>query len=224
MNRRRIAVAAAAAAVLGLGSIAGTAPAWAHVHVSSADPVRGGTALLTFEVPNESPTGSATTELTVTLPDVASARAETVAGWTASVARDAAAGTTQSVTWRAAPDGGIGADQFGLFRISVRLPDTDSVSFPATQTYADGTVVHWDQPTAADGSEPDRPAPVLSLVAGSAGHSEHGTPVVTTTRTADGAAADHTTRTSDNPARVLAGIALLVGAAALGAVIARRRT
>ena len=60
----------------------GSAVAWAHVHASSDNAVRGGTAIVTFEVPNESNTGAATTALTVTLPNVASAATEAMPGWT----------------------------------------------------------------------------------------------------------------------------------------------
>ena len=58
---------------------------------------------------------------------------------------------------------GISSDQFALFRVSVKLPEGDSVAFPATQTYSDGTVVRWDQPPLPGGGEPEYPAPVLSL-------------------------------------------------------------
>ena len=47
-------------------------------------------------------------------------------------------------------------------------PDAAEVSFPAVQTYADGTVVHWDQPPLPDGGEPEHPAPMLTLAAESA--------------------------------------------------------
>jgi len=151
----RVLIAAAAAVTLYLP--AGSAPAWGHVHASSDDAVRGGTAIVTFQVPDESDTGAATTALTVTLPNVTSARAEAMPGWTAKLDRDAAAGTVRSVTWTAAPNGGIGVDQFAVFRISLQLPDTDTVSFPATQTYSDGAVVKWDQPPLPGGGEPEHP-------------------------------------------------------------------
>ena len=51
-------------------------------------------------------------------------------GWTASLDRDKAAGTVSSVTWTANPQVGISSDQFALFRVSVKLPEGDSVSFP----------------------------------------------------------------------------------------------
>lgn len=208
--RRTITVAAA---TVMLCLAAGIAPAWAHVHVSSVDAAPGSTAMLTFEVPNESETGAATTELTVTLPDVASARTASMPGWTAKLDRDTAAGTVRSVTWTAAPGGGIPVDQFGLFEISVKLPDTDTVRFPAAQKYSDGTVVRWDQPLLPDGGEPERPAPVLAL---SAAPSEHQAP----SSTADPGAPQ---RSTDNTARWLAGAALLVAAGGVTLALTRRR-
>ena len=172
----RVLIPVAAAVALYLGSAVGTPAAWAHVHASSDNAVRGATAIVTFQVPNESNTGAATTALTVTLPDVASASTETMPGWTAKLDRDAASGTVRSVTWTAAPNGGIGVDQFALFRISVQLPDTDTVSFPATQTYSDGAVVKWDQPPLPGGGEPEHPAPTLTLGAGPAAPHDHHPP------------------------------------------------
>ena len=199
----------AAIAALFLGSAAGAPTAWAHVHASSDNAVRGAMAIVTFSVPNESNTGAATTALTVTLPNVASAATETSPGWTAKVERDASGGVN-SVTWTAAPGGGIGTGQFGLFRIQVQLPDTDTVSFPATQTYADGSVVKWDQPPLAGGAEPEHPAPMLTLSTGSMGPSDHH--------------AAATTARPDNTARLLAGGALILGAVAVCLVLVRRRT
>ncbi|EUA43729.1 hypothetical protein I552_8476 [Mycobacterium xenopi 3993] len=166
----RIAFVTVSAATLYVGAAAGVAPAWAHVHVSSDNPVRGNMAIVTFEVPNESPTGAPTTALSVALPGVAVAGTETVPGWTAKLDRDAASGAVRSVTWTAVPNGGIPADQFALFRISLKLPDSDTVTFPATQTYADGSVVKWDEPPLPGGAEPEHPAPRLPLVAGPRGH------------------------------------------------------
>lgn len=216
----RVAIAVAAAATFYLGSAADIPAAWAHVHVSSDDAVRGATAILTFQVPNESNTGAATTALTVALPNVASARTESMPGWTARLDRDAASGTVRSVTWTAAPNGGIAADQFALFRISVQLPDADTASFPAIQTYADGSVVKWDQPPLPDGGEPEHPAPMLNLASGSgAPHDHHPSPAAT-----DGQAAapPHSTA-PDNTARLLGGAALIVGALGVCVALIRRR-
>ncbi|CAM3556346.1 YcnI family protein [Mycobacterium colombiense] len=210
-------IALAAAVALYLGSAAQTPAAWAHVHASSDNAVRGAMAVVTFQVPNESNTGSLTTALTVTLPNVASARTESLPGWTARLDRDAASGTVRSVTWTANLTGGIGPDQFGLFRLSVKLPDADTVSFPATQTYADGTVVKWDQPPLPDGSEPEHPMPMLTLATGPSGpHQHHASPA--------SAPAAARSNAADNAARLLGGAALVVAAAGVAIALIRRRT
>jgi uncharacterized protein YcnI len=222
----RALVLAAASATLYLGSAAAIAPASAHVQASSADAVRGGMAVVTFQVPNESTKGSATTALTVDVSNVSSVQAEAEPGWTAKLDRDEASGTVHSVTWTAAPNGGIPVDQFGLFRISVKLPDADTVSFPATQTYADGAVVKWDQPTAPGAPEPPNPAPVLTLAGGPASPATHQPhPTSTTAPTAAAAPATQTSRpATDNTARIVAGAALLFGALGVGiALITRQR-
>lgn len=206
-----------AAAVTILGSVATSAPASAHVHASSDDAVRGGTALVTFQVPNESATGAATTALKVRLPDLTSVRTETMPGWAVAFDRDSASGAVRSVTWTAVPHGGIPVDQFGLFRISVKLPDTDTVSFPATQTYADGSVVNWDQPQLPGGGEPEHPAPMLTLAAGSkpaTGHHVNEPPM---------APAEQPGPAPDNAARILGGVALLIAALGISLVLVRRR-
>ena len=206
---------AAAAGALYVGSAVVTPSAWAHVHASSDNAVRGGTAIVTFQVPNESDKGAATTALTITLPDVASARTEIMPGWTAKLDRDAASGTVHSVTWTAAPGGGIPVDQFALFRLSVQLPNTDTVNFPATQTYADGSVVKWDQPPLPGGGEPEHPVPTLTLAAGpAAGHEHH--------HDHASAPTDHGGQ-ADNAARLLGGAALIVAAVGICLVLVRRR-
>lgn len=202
----RALIAVAAATVLCVGSAAGAGPAAAHVHAVTDNAVRGGHAIVTFSVPNESPTGAATTALTVRLPDVASALTEAKPGWAAKLDRDSATGTVHAVTWTAASPDGIPADQFGLFRVSLTLPDADTVSFPATQTYADGSVVSWDQPPLPGGGEPERPAPQLTLVASDAADQP--------------GSASH----ADNRARLLAGAALLVAALGIALAVVRRRT
>jgi uncharacterized protein YcnI len=216
----RALIALAAACALYAGAAAFGASAWAHVHASSDNAVRGGTAIVTFQVPNESDKGATTTALTIALPDVASASTETLPGWTAKLDRDAASGTIHSVTWAALPGGGIPVDQFALFRISVQLPNTDTVSFPATQTYSDGSVVKWDQPPLPGGGEPEHPAPMLTLGTGPATSHEHHH---------GSAPTDHgdqleQSNAPDNTARLLGGAALIVAALGICLVLVRRRT
>src|SRR5271166_3182768 len=97
-----------------LGPTAAIALASAHVHASSDDAGRGGMALVTFQVPNESTNGAATTALTVDLSNVTSVQTQAQQGWTVKLDRDAASGVVHSATWTAAPNGGIPVDQFGL--------------------------------------------------------------------------------------------------------------
>ena len=210
---RALITVAAAGAAMSVGLLVGTAPAWAHVGVDADNPAPGTTSVLTFRVPGESETGALTTQLSVELPDVASARTEVMPGWTARLDRDAAAGTVHSVTWTAAPGTGVTSDQFALFRISVKLPDTETVSLPATQTYSDGTVVRWDQAPLPGGGEPEHPAPMLTLTGTDAAPTDdHPTPVVASAA-------------ADNSARWLAGGAFVVAAVAVAAaLLARRRS
>jgi uncharacterized protein YcnI len=213
-KRALLAVAGAGFAMsIGLASGAGTA--WAHVHADIDDPTPGAYAIVTFNVPGESEKGALTTKLSVKLPDVASARTEVMPGWAATLDRDTGAGTVRGVTWTADPKVGISSDQFALFRVSVKLPEGDSVTFPATQTYSDGTVVNWDQPPLADGGEPEHPAPEVKLTGAAptgSGHDEI---------TAKGAPA----AAADNTARWLAGGAIIMAAVGIGAAfVTRRRT
>src|ERR1700757_978722 len=216
----RILIAVAAAATLYLGSAAAIPPAWAHVHASSDNAVRGAMAIVTFQVPNESDKGALTTALSVTLPDVTAVGTEAMTGWTARLDRDAASGTVHSVTWTAAPNGGIGVDQFALFRVSLQLPDTDTVSLPATQTYSDGSIVKWDQPPLPGGGEPEHPAPMLTLAAGPLTPHEH--------HPSSGIPTNHAgtagqSKSPDNTARLLGGAALVIGALGICLVLVRRR-
>jgi uncharacterized protein YcnI len=187
------------AAVLCVGLFAGTATAAAHVTVNSDEKTPGEWAVLTFEVPNESEKDALTTQLHVTMPVNTSAMAEAVPGWTADLDRDAAAGTVRSITWTAGTGTGIAPDQFALFRVSLKLPTTDKVSFVATQTYSDGTIVKWDQQPLPNGDEPEHPAPSLTLSAA--------------------APASH----NDDTALWLAIAALVVGAVGVVLALVRRR-
>ncbi|MDT5095279.1 MAG: hypothetical protein QOH60_4642 [Mycobacterium sp.] len=162
---RALISAVALPAVITVGMITGTGLASAHVVVEAEHPAPGKWAVITFEVPNESENGSLTTQLNVALPQGTPASVETMPGWTAKLDGDVAAGTVRSVTWTAAPGTGIPVEQFALFRLSVKLPNTDKATFPAAQTYSDGTVVKWDQPDTPNGGEPEHPVPTLELSA-----------------------------------------------------------
>lgn len=217
---RRTMTVTLGAAMLYLGPAAAITTASAHVEASSSDAVRGGTALVSFQVPNESTTGAATTVLTIDVSNVSAVRTEAMAGWASTLDRDAGTGSVTSVTWTAAPGSGIGVGEFGVFRISAKLPDTNSVRFAATQTYADGTVVKWDQPSAAGQAEPEHPAPTLFLAGAAPSHSQPTATAPTTTATS----AAPVRSAADNTARILAGAALLLAAVGVGAALITRRT
>ena len=214
-------IGTAAAAMLYLGSFGAITTAWAHVQASSDDATRGGYATVSFQVPNESTTGAATTALTLELPDASGVWTETKPGWAATINRDG--DKVRSVTWTAAPDGGIPVDQFGVFRIALKLPDADSVSFPATQTYADGAVVKWDQPSVPGGTEPEHPAPTLVLATGSAPKAAHHPAPTASAAPTGNPAAQQPHKVVDNTSRILAGAALLVGALGVGLALIVRR-
>jgi uncharacterized protein YcnI len=218
---RRSLIGTAAAAMLYLGPMAAITTASAHVQASSDDATRGGYATVSFQVPNESTTGAATTALTLDLPNVSAVRTETKPGWAVKTNRDG--DKVRSVTWTAAPNGGIPADQFDVFRIAAKLPDADSVSFPATQTYADGAVVKWDQPSAPGGAEPEHPAPALVLAAGSTPTSAHHPAPTASVAPTAAPSAQQAGKVVDNTSRILAGAALLVGALGVGLALIVRR-
>ena len=114
---------------------AATPPAWAHVHASSDNAVRGAHGNRHLSGTQRIRQGRRNHRADRRPSRMSQRRApRPCPGWTAKLDRDTASGTVRSVTWTAAPNGGIGADQFALFRISVQLPDTDTVSFPATQS------------------------------------------------------------------------------------------
>ena len=225
---RRFALAAALAVVL--GGLAAQA-AQAHVRVQADSTQSGSFSQLTFRVPNEEDSAGTVT-VQVTLPQDAPflhVSTKPLPGWTATVTEQPLAapvtvsGTTvtkapRTVTWQAQAGTRIEPGQYQDFDISAGpLPAAGTVLLPAAQTYSDGTVVAWDQPTPAGGPEPEHPAPAL-VVTAAAVPAGGGTAVPAVAASASpSAAAD----TSDPVARVLAGAALVV--AVVGMVLAVRR-
>lgn len=170
-----------AAMTLALGSlgIALAASASAHVNVFSTDARQDGFGKVTVRVPGESETAG-TIKVAVTMPtDVVlrSVRVKAHAGWTftapkvklATPVKQGDKTVTEAVstiTWTANPGVSIKNDSFEEFEFSAgQLPaDKKSVSFVAVETYSDGKVVKWNQPSTPGGEEPEKPAPVLDLL------------------------------------------------------------
>ena len=222
-------------------ALAGAGAAAAHVGVSSTDAAAGGYGKLTFRVPNESDTAS-TVALRISVPEesaLASLRAQPVPGWTVTMTTSDLQTPLEShgeqvtsyvsvVEFRAADGGGIRPGEFQEFALSGGpFPDSDQLSFPAVQTYSDGTEAAWIEPTVAGQAEPERPAPVLTLTApAAAGHDAAGT---TATTTATDTAATTTTGHGDaGPGALALFVAILALLTGLAGVVlgwrAGRRT
>ncbi|WP_433870760.1 YcnI family copper-binding membrane protein [Saccharopolyspora sp. CA-218241] len=215
---------AAAGAISALLAFAGAGTASAHVSAQPGEAPKGGHATLAFRVPNERP-DAGTVAVRVTLPTdtpLSSVRTKPLPGWTASVEKVtldrpvqvAGAEVTEAVraiTWTARPGTRIDPGEYQEFEASLgTMPtDTDTLVLPTAQTYDSGEVVRWDQPPAPDGSEPEHPAPTLTLVESEGGHSHGGG-----SHQEDGAAAAG--GGSDDTARWLGGAGLVVGALGLG--------
>jgi uncharacterized protein YcnI len=202
---RRASIIAGATSV---ALVVGAGAASAHVSVVAPGAEQGGYTVLTFRVPTESDT-AATTSVRVELPGLNSARTQPIPGWTSTVDKNPE-GLATAVTWTAQPGSEVGPGQFQQFLLSAGpLPEEDSVSFPAVQTYNDGQVVEWTEEQTGS-EEPEHPAPTLSLAAADSSEDSHGQ----TSATAE----TETASSSDNTARWIAGVALVLGAlgAALG--------
>lgn len=211
----RVAATGTTTALLGLAA-AGAADA--HVVVDGTDTRQGGYGVVTLRVPTESDTAS-TTGVTVRLPTdtpLASVRTTPVPGWTVAVE---GGDTPTAITWTAQPGGGIAPGQYGLFPFTAGpLPTTDALDLPTTQTYSDGTAVRWDEPTPADGTEPEHPVPALALAAATGGDPDGAAPAASAsdvTAQAQPAGQAGTAATTDGTARWLGGAGLVLGALGL---------
>jgi uncharacterized protein YcnI len=214
---KRVALVLGTAAAL---LLAVAAPASAHVTVNPQEAEKGGFARLAFRVPNESDTAS-TVKLEVVLPEnapVGSVSIMPVAGWTAQVERrkvdppvdvhgTQVSEVVSKITWTAAAGGGVKPGEFAEFPVSMGpLPESDTMVFKALQTYSDNQVSRWIEEPQAGAEEPENPAPVLTLVAGSSAAVPSSAPAVAAPSDED----------SDGPALILALVALV---AALGGLV-----
>ncbi|AZI57025.1 DUF1775 domain-containing protein [Nakamurella antarctica] len=230
---RTTTVVAATAAALILGS----GVALAHVSVNPSTVAAGGYTVLTFRVPNESPTAS-TVSVEIDLPadtPFASVRAKQTPGWSVELMKEklpavVSQGTTNideailKVVFTADKGASISPNQFADFDLSVGpVPTVPTITFAAVQTYSDGKVVTWNEATPASGDEPDHPAPVLTISGEETGD-HHGAAApgsvsVTAADTPPMMAAGE----NDSTARTLGIVGVILGALGLGgAVLALR--
>jgi uncharacterized protein YcnI len=196
----------------------------------------GSFSALTFRVPNESDTAS-TVKLEIQLPkDTPFLYVSTkpVAGWTVKTTEAPlpepveSYGTTitkavSTVVWTASDAAAVKPGEYQEFSISAGpLPKPGTIELPAVQTYSDGKVVKWNQPTPASGEEPEYPAPTFVITAAEPGSAEGGDMEPAPTAGEPAASAADST---DLLARGLGIGGLLVGVAGLAtAVVAVRRS
>lgn len=242
-SARTLARAGAVFTVAGFIALGSAGVASAHVTASTPkDAVKGGYTKITLRVPNESP-DAGTVKLELTLPaeyPLASVSTKLMPGWKAEVVKATLdkpvtnhgreiTEAPRTITWTAEDGTRIQAGQFSEFDIYVGpLPEnTDKLLLPTRQTYDNGEVVAWDAPPVEGGAEPERPAPMVNLVAKEEGGDHHGVAVAS----ANGGDKDEHAagaKGEDTTARYLGGAGLAVGALGLGfgagALLRSRRT
>jgi uncharacterized protein YcnI len=210
-----------------LGWLFGAGVADASVTVVTVDPPTaeaGGTLItLTFRVPSQANT--ATVGFSLSLPadhPFAEVTPQPSPGWSAATTTTSTTlggpvtlggtrvtGVVTSVTWTAAPGAGVGPGGSAEFTITAGpVPAVDALRFPATQSYDNGTVIRWDEPSSDGGRETLHPAPTLTI-------------------TEPGAATAGGTTPTDSPDHRVTVVAvvgvLVVAAITAAAVLARRR-
>jgi periplasmic copper chaperone A len=220
-------------AALPVAFLAGAASA--HVSVSADDPTQGGFAKITFRVPNETDSAN-TTRVAVFFPltqPLASVSVQQLPGWSYQVKThhldkpiSSDDGTVteavSEVVWTAdSPASAIKPGEFEEFDVAAGpLPESPTMVFKALQTYSDGTVVRWIEPSTPGGPEPEHPAPTLTLVAADSGSGTgHAADPSTTSSTATSSSSSDGRATT---ALVLSILALVVAGAAVALVVVRR--
>ena len=223
------------AGMVGALVLAWAAPAAAHVTVEPASVPKGGTATISFIVPNES-NGARTNRVQIVFPPppdaIASVSVEAMPGWHFTIKTQRLPKPIQtddgsidevvsSITWTAnSITTSIAQDEFAAFTVNADgIPDgPDQLAFRAIQGYSDGSTVRWVDPVTPGGPEAEHPTPILQLTAVSA------TETPTTSEPSSGSTV---ASTEDNSARALGVIGIVVGGVALvaatGALMRRRR-
>jgi uncharacterized protein YcnI len=236
MAEHRVLRLAAAVLVAAGILVGGAGVASAHVSVDAGGARQGADdAVLTFRVPNER-SGARTIQVDITFPTrtpVGSVKPAAKPGWTVTTERvtyetpvvtpdgEITEGVGRVVFRASTPAGGIPEGTFDSFQVLVGpLPKgVSTLAFPTVQTYDGGQVSSWIQPSVA-GTEPEHPAPVLTLApAAVEPASAAPTPPTTTTTSAS-------TPGDDRTARLLGLLGVVIGSAGLlaaGVAIGRSR-
>jgi periplasmic copper chaperone A len=212
--------------------VAGAASA--HVTVHSEDATQGGYGKITFRVPNETDNAD-TMKLQVFFPQsqpLASVSIQPHPGWsfqvktvklTKPISSDDGQVTqaVSEVVWTADSKAtSIQPGEFDEFNVSAGpLPKASTMVFKALQTYSDGTIVRWIDPTPPGGAEPEHPAPVLTLAAAT---SDDATSTAVTASSSGSSSGGSSSNGRATTALVLSVVALVVALGAGGAGLLRR--
>lgn len=228
MSKKSVLRASVLIGAVGVAGLLGTGVASAHVTTSvlGTQPQKGGSGTIVFRVPNEEE-DAGTIRLEVDFkPEygISTVRYRPVPGWTAEVTKThldtpvhdgknlEVTDPVTKIVWTAQPGGGLakGDQQFQEFEITAsNLPsNVDTLELPAVQTYDNQKVVDWNESPAPGGAEPENPTPTVQLAAASA------TVDAQASSTTMGQA--ESVSTSDDTARILGGVGLVVGALGLG--------
>jgi uncharacterized protein YcnI len=225
--------------VVALAVAATAGPALAHISVNSTDAAQGGFAVLSFRVPSESETAS-TVGLKVQLPadqPLGSVSVQPKPGWTFSTQKAKLAAPIQTddgevteavsvIDWTAGSGAGIKPGEFDEFQVSVGpLPKANTMVFKAIQTYSDKSQVQWiDEPAPGSTTEPEHPAPTLTLAAAPlGGQPAQAGPAPTVSAAPAASGSDAATKGSVLGAYVLAAVGLLIGLVGLVLGLGARR-
>lgn len=233
--------ATVAATALGAGTLlalAVPAAAQAHVTVTPGSTAAGSYAVLEF-ASGHGCDGSPTTSFTVDIPEqILSVTPTLESGWSVEkvmVALDepveGAHGDLVServgqVVYTAETP--IPEGYRGTFEIQVLLPqdgEGERLEFPVLQTCVVGETA-WDESPAADGSEPEHPAPAIEVTAAEGeahGHDDAAGEAGTTAEVSETAATDPPDAAVDTLARVVGIGGLAVGVAGLVVALVARR-
>lgn len=175
-GRRRIAAAVSSVALC--GAVLAATPARADVTVTPDRVVSGEAAKLTFRV-TEDRKGAHTTKVEVLFPEsapIAEVWPLSVPDWAPAISMrkldrpldglhyGQVTEVTSRITWTRVTSAKPAAA--AELQVSIGpVPETDRLIFTVVQTYSDGTVVRWSQPPAAEGSQTENQAVVVTVTA-----------------------------------------------------------
>jgi uncharacterized protein YcnI len=212
-----------AGVVVALVLVAGAGAAWAHTAFEPDTAAPGSVITLQLAVANEID-GQSTTKVELLFPDgmpLPVVELPPVAGWTATPTGGGlgADTTATGVTW-SRPSGPAGESP----RLPVRLgplPElAQRLQFPVLQTYSNGEIVRWIEPTAEGGEEPEHPMAILTLVPGGPGDPPPATTATTAAGTPDSSTTTRTGEDAGEAATTSAGDGDGDGGSATGWIIA----